>query len=243
MSTNACICISGFTSQESDQQILWENLTVDLNKFIDLYFLKWPSETFSALIKELLLFLGNSVINVCQRNFLQLITDIACYAKGDNIFLKTVNVSKICGKLLAHILCSRTVFKFQTFTLVGFSLGCHVIKHCIKEIYKLSETKPSLLNIIQNVVIVAGATHFKNKDRWAMKINKIVAGRFINCHGSNDRILKYFYKLATRKDAIGLKEIDIKSKKFENFDCSDLNLDHHEYRKFINLILKKIKLY
>ena len=40
--------------------------------------------------------------------------------------------AKLAGKLLACALALRLPFKTQTVSLVGFSLGCQVIKSCLK---------------------------------------------------------------------------------------------------------------
>jgi hypothetical protein len=126
---------------------------------------------------------------------------------------------------------------------VGFSLGSHLIKHCLLELYNLAKEDSDLENIIQNVVFVAGATNFKNKDKWNKIFDTLVSGRVINCHGDNDNILKHLFKLATTSDAIGHKKLESDSCKVENYDFSELSIDHHEYRKNLSKIIKKIKLY
>jgi hypothetical protein len=44
------------------------------------------------------------------------------------------------GKLLAYYLANEnSVLKNHTVSLVGFSLGCQVIKSCINRLYKLNQ--------------------------------------------------------------------------------------------------------
>ena len=88
--------------------------------------------------------------------------------EGINGFNLARMKAKISGKLLACALALRVPFKTQTVTLIGHSLGSQVIKSCLKtldDIYEKptghpSETIPC--DIIQNVVMLAGATHFHN---------------------------------------------------------------------------------
>jgi hypothetical protein len=251
LSTNACICISGFTSEGTDQERAWENMTVDLNKYIDFYFLNWPSESAYSFLKDILYFVGSTALSVLREDYISVITNVHSYTRTSNAFLRAKKAAKVCGKLLAHILASRAIFKFQTFNLVGFSLGAHLIKHCLKELYRLGELNDTNISnninsIIQNVVFVAGATSFKQKDKWQTIFKNLVAGRVINCHGKNDNILKFMFRLTTSNVAIGQSVLNLGNEKenykIHNFDFSDLGIDHYEYRKSLNEILKRIKL-
>ena len=114
---------------------------------------------------------------------------------------------------MAYIIASRTIFRFQTLNLIGFSLGSHLIKYCLKQLYYISQYAHSVLNIIQNVVFVAGATYFRNKEKWKNIFSKTVVGRVINCYGNNDCILKYIFKITTFKTAIGIFPVE-----FDNYN-------------------------
>jgi hypothetical protein len=244
LSTNACLCISGFTSEDCNHNRDWENLTLVLNKFIDFYFFSWPAETVTTFLRDIGLIIGRSIFNLYTSNYFDLVADIKNYTHSDNIFLKAKTVAKLCGKILALIIASRTIYNFQTITLSGFSLGTHVIKHCIKQLYLLSENDPSIRDVIQNVVLVAGATSFKNRSKWRDIFNTMVAGRVINCYGYSDSILKYLYRFVTLKNPVGLEKLMFENcYKFENSDVSDLKIGHRQYRKMLDVILKRIKLY
>ena len=54
---------------------------------------------------------------------------------------QTKKVSKFYGKLLAYIINSREIFTFQTLNLVGYSMGCNIIKYCLLELNKINEKK------------------------------------------------------------------------------------------------------
>ena len=53
-----------FYIRRRDLERAWENLTVDMNKFQDFYFFKWPAETLSKLIKDLLFFISKTTIHL-----------------------------------------------------------------------------------------------------------------------------------------------------------------------------------
>ncbi len=224
-----------------------------------MYALNWPGETKYSLIGDILCFIGKTVINVVTSSYLSIVNDVKGYANASNSFLRARQTAKTCGKFLAHLICSRKFYKLQTINLVGFSLGSQVIKSCIKEIYNLSQRDKSYRNIVQNVVFVAGATQFNNMSKWREIFDRVVAGRVINCYGKNDNILKFLFKIATLNRAIGEFPIGvgdcdgkgdgssgegfgIKSEKVEDFDFSDLAIDHHEYRKSMHKILRRINL-
>lgn len=127
------------------------------------------------------------------------------------------------------------------FNLVGFSLGTHVIKYCLKELGYSEEGK----NIINNVIFLGGATTFKNRSNWFNILNKTIKGRIINCFSKKDEILKSLYSKYAGKDPIGKDKLDINDGKsgkniVENYDFTDIELGHLEYRKSFNIILKRI---
>ena len=73
----------------------------------------------------------------------------------------------------------------------------------------------------------------------------MVGGRVINCYSKKDDILSKLYCKCVGKDHIGRKELEIKDGKtgsniIENYDFSDLELGHLDYRKHFHIILKRI---
>ena len=90
---------------------------------------------------------------------------------------QTKKVAKFYGKLLAYIIISREIFTFQTINLIGYSMGCNVIKYCLLEINKLNE-KSIYSDIINNVIFIGGCTNIK-MDKYPNIFESIV-GKIIN---------------------------------------------------------------
>ena len=104
--------------------------------------------------------------------------------------------------------------------------------------------------MINNVLLMGGATVIEESEYplWRNIINNNIAGRLINCYSDSDDILAYLFRICMGKTPIGLKKIDIKEEKGEyelvdNFNFSDINLGHLEYRKKFGIILKRINFF
>ena len=99
------IAISGFLSEGADESHGWAQLIEHTNsKNIGTFNLQWRSITKKeSKIKS-----------------------------GENLFNKAKYESKIAGKLLACALAARIPFFTQTVSFIGHSLGCQVIKSCLK---------------------------------------------------------------------------------------------------------------
>jgi hypothetical protein len=244
ISWSACICISGFLSHGSNHIHDWQYLTVELEKYVDVYYYNWPSSNKKEFVKSIFTTLGKVALGVYSFLSSNIIAKFAALqvskdSSKENLemFSAIKKIAKICGKLLARIIASNRVFPFQSITLVSFSLGTHVVKHCLKELYKIGGCN----NIIQNVLLAGGATHFKNKENWCKIIDSVVCGRLINCYSQSDYILKYLYNYVTWNTAIGLTELDWESKKVENWNFSHMEMGHRDYRSKLDEIVKIIK--
>jgi hypothetical protein len=160
--------------------------------------------------------------------------------------MKTRKNAKFYGKILAHIIASRSIFPFQTVSVVGFSLGCHVLKSFMKELHSISLSCRDLRldDILQNVIFIAGATTFSKPDKWGKYLKYLVKGKIINCFSQSDNVLKYLYSTTTDKKAIGNYEIYFGDNltNIYNLDFSNLKMDHNEYRDYHHLIARFIKL-
>ena len=153
-------------------------------------------------------------------------------------FQNSTGRAKYCGKLLAHILLSKQIFDGYQINLVGFSLGNHVIKHCLKELKKYEN-----INIkLKKVILIAGATQISNKEIWKNIIEKIVVDKFVNCYSKNDTILGGAYKKATGKqNPIGLNELIINNDNGKNLVWNyEFLFDHiyYDYGVVANSIFK-----
>lgn len=120
------------------------------------------------------------------------------------------------GKFLAEVLLSRQQ-GHRPVSLIGFSLGARVIFFCLEELasHKNSE------GIIEDVVLL-GAPVSASPERWK-KFLPIISGKIINGYCRDDWLLKFLYRTSTATLRIaGLQEINLKCKKLENYDLTDL---------------------
>ena len=222
------IFISGFGSQNDVHCVEWKKY-IEYENNSNYYFFHWPGYTFPRI------FLRALPMNLL--NFKRIIFD----TNFTKVFLDSKNKAKNSGKFLALILRSRLFFGNRQINLVGFSLGNHVIKHCLKEL----STGDDGTRLINNVTFMAGATTFRNKFGWHKIFTKTVGGRIVNCYSEVDIILKFLYKHCTYKTPIGIQSIDINDginprNIVENYDLTDLNIGHLNYRDKFNEILQRI---
>ena len=218
-SNTKTILISGYTNEESNPIDKWEDFINYFKKETMFYYFNWPSST---LLK---------VIANCWR--------------GITYFEKATLRAEICGKILAYIIYSNTIFKNFQINLVGFSLGNHVIKHCIKELYNLNHNlgninNPILLtkneNIYQinlkNIIFIAGATHLKKRYKWKNYLHETIIDKCKNCHTDNDYVLG-IYEFFMSKIPIGLEKVNIDYERknlIENYDFHKYGFGHLSYK-------------
>ena len=225
-----CICISGFLSQDSDHYKEWMNVSPYLDKYTDVYYYGWCAETTNSMLLEgvgAFLAPGLKTLKITTQKLL----GSGEFKTG---FIKAKNQARVCGKVLAHIIASESIFKFQTVSLVGFSLGSHIIKHCLRELFNLKA-----FDIIENVVLLAGATQMKNKAKWKNIIQQIVHGRIINVFSKYDEILNKLYFISVGYTATGAQENQLT----ENLDVSNKELGHLDYRLNLQYIFDLLMLY
>ena len=135
-------------------------------------------------------------------------------------------VSKFYGKLLAYIITSREIFSFQTINLVGYSMGCNVIKYCLIEMNKINK-KIKNFDIINNVIFIGGSINIK-MDKYPDIFDNI-AGKIVNVFSITDKNL-----LEYNKTAIGLKEIETPKESINkcqiiNYNLSKKNIKQDDY--------------
>jgi hypothetical protein len=146
------------------------------------------------------------------------------------IFYDAVKNAALAGEYLALLIASDREFSGKNINLIGFSLGTHVIHKCLNTLYKLNK-----MDRIKNVVLMGGATNFRNREKLKEYVSK-VKGRIINVFSKKDRILSILYKISMRKTPIGMEEID----ELINVEVS---YGHTEYRENMDLIFIKLKKY
>ena len=158
-------------------------------------------------------------------------------------FLCCYKKAECAGKILALFLLSNEEFYDCQINLVGFSLGCHVLINCLKELNEFRNNK----FMINNVLLMGGATVIEDSDKilWRNIFRENVAGRIINCFSTFDDVLSYLFKVCIMKTPIGIQKLNIKDENgeypiVEDYDFSDIRLGHLEYRKKFEIILKRI---
>ena len=227
-SSEITILISGFGAESDNHSKLWKNL-ISSNRRSMFYFYQWPGDSFIKIIIKSL------------PNKIPLINGIQIFDSSiSNVFLSAKKRAKISGKILGLILSTRKFFDNCQINLIGFSLGTHVIKNCIKELYNLKIEN----NIINNVMFIAGATHIEQM-KWNNIFNEVINGRIINCYSKNDYVLKYLFQSCVEKKPIGWDKLivgDENNIKIENYDMSDLKLGHTDYRNRFEDVLKIVDL-
>jgi hypothetical protein len=128
-------------------------------------------------------------------------------------------IAKLCGKFLAYIIISKKFFKEFQINLVGFGLGCYVIKECIRVLSKINHN--AFFVKIKNVIIIGASIIISNEQKWKKYIEETVVDKFINCYSQKDEILKKFYYIISKdknkgKNPIGLDSLEIKNEKGKN---------------------------
>jgi hypothetical protein len=256
-STHCYIFISGFLSETSDHYEEWENMALNLTSNSTCYFYNWPGDCVSNFAGETLLNLGLSVLNNFSKksNNSNKVNSINTGNYGINkydmfdpgkSFIDSSTKAALSGKILAYILASKVFFQFQTVTLVGFSLGTHVTKNCIKQMYKLHYKEHIPCNdIIKDVVLIAGATCMKDKeDKYKNIFSKMINGKFINCFSKEDQVLNILYTGCMKKKPIGNSELELNGyENLKNIDFTPFHLGHTDYRNKMDLVMSKVDLY
>ena len=256
-STHCYIFISGFLSETSDHYEEWENMALNLTSNNTCYFYNWPGDSLSNAAGETLLNFGLSVLsgfsknaknnnninNINTRNYG--INKYDMFDPGKS-FIDSSNKAALSGKILAFILASKLFLKYQTVTLIGFSLGVHVTKHCIKQMYQLHYKEHIPCNdIIKDVVLIAGATCMKGKEaKFKNILSKMINGKLINCYSKEDQILNILYTGCMSKKPVGNSELELDGyENLKNIDFTPFHLGHTDYRSKMDLVMSKVDLY
>jgi hypothetical protein len=242
---HVCIIIPGYISQGHNNHNQWENFIIDYDIYVDFYFYVWESKSGMKVVKDILRFLGGLSLTLLTRNFLKVFNAYKTYQHKNNLFARTIEISKYFGKLLAYLIASKAFFQHRVITLVGYSLGGHVLKHCLKELTLIAEYLPYVKDLIHHVVFIGAATTFDDsKGKWN-NLKKFISGRIINCYCPKDEVLLGIFNYITSKDAIGVKPMKILGleEKIENYDFGDSNIKHEAYKQHLNDIMKKIDLF
>ena len=234
------IIIDGFLNENSNPLDKWINFIKYYKKESMFYFYKWPSDSFSNIVSNIV-----NIFNIFKTG--KIFNDPCSQFKCASLR------AEISGKILAYIIYSNTIFNGFQINLVGFSLGNHVIHHCIKELYRLNHNfininNPILLQNLENncevnlknVIFCAAATTFEKEDNWGEYIRETIIDKFKNIYAKNDWALG-IYNSIMDKTAIGIKELDIKYEGkniITNYDFTKYTFGHNFYK--MGLVAEKI---
>ena len=139
---------------------------------------------------------------------------------------QTKKVSKFYGKLLAYIINSREIFTFQTLNLIGYSMGCNIIKYCLLELNKINE-KSNYSDIINNVIFIGGCINIKFDKH--PNIFDSITGKIINIFSKGDKDLIEYNKTAIGLDNLKTKKEYINKYQIINVDLTVKSIKQNDY--------------
>ena len=223
-SNTITIIVDMFSNPDKNQVDEWREFINYFDKETMFYFYQW-----SYMSKEALFQKGN------YRKMKKKQEDLIAIRK----------IAKLCGKFLAYILISKKFFREFQINLVGFGLGCYVIKECIKLMSQINHDK--FFVKIKNVILIGASMNLSKEQNWKKYIEETVVDKFINCYSQKDEILKKFYYIISKgkntgNNPIGLDSLQIKNENGKNliinYDFTENNFDQLSYD--LGAVVKKI---
>jgi hypothetical protein len=223
-SNTITIIVDMFSNPDKNQVDEWREFINYFDKETMFYFYQW-----SYMSKEALFQKGN------YRKMKKKQEDLIAIRK----------IAKLCGNFLAYILISKKFFRAFQINLVGFGLGCYVIKECIKLMSKINYEK--FFVKIKNVILIGASMNILKEQNWKKYIEETVVDKFINCYSQKDEILKKFYYIISKdkntgNNPIGLDSLQIKNENGKNlvinYDFTENNFDQLSYD--LGAVVKKI---
>jgi len=163
------------------------------------------------------------------------------------------NIAIVYGKLLAYIISSKGIFKFQTISFFGIGIGDLVIKSCLEELSTKINSVIDVTDLIQDIILVDPSTDFDLNLPQNFINMKLVAGKVINIYKNPNMRIEIPKNDSLRKSysIIGINPEKEKVNKdyfinclpdIYNFDIiNDFNITCEDYIFEINTILRKIK--
>ena len=161
-------------------------------------------------------------------------------------FLKAQKRAEICGEILANIIITKQ-FKDYQINLVGFSLGNHVINHCLQTLYEIYQTSGGAkFANLKNIILIAGATKIENSFEWRDCIKKLIGERVINIYSKKDDVIFCANFFGFLEKPIGMRPLKIidnenpKKELVENYEFQYGHLDC-DYTELVSKIFKKYR--
>jgi len=261
-SPHVILCFSGFLSENDDMRNSWRNLIASDKESV-IYAVRWGSYNVFSLLKFDLQELGVlAITSIASLTF----SSVALALKLNNAVCKVIGrfneaekQAKQVGSLMAYVIAKSDLFKGQSVSLMGFSLGVRAVISCIKELSNIYQTEKTSV-LVDNVVMLGGAAILKKKamSKWGSRFDR-VSGRIINVYATNDWALKVMglvkgslitkdYPLGTYELQLDIKDdsdeavVEYKRRRIENYDVTELVSGHLWYRSALRPILKKANL-
>jgi hypothetical protein len=196
-SRHVTISISGFLSQSDTMTQGWRQLADHLSPTSTACFaLRWESkkqEDLWAATGKLGLGIGAHVaLTYATGGAITLLRGALLGAQVSKeyhgIFDDTKRMAKFSGCLLGCMLAIGYPFYSQSVSLLGFSLGCQVIKSCLKTMHKLEAN-----DVIHNVTFMGAAIDLPDKNKseklWSQILSTTVSGLITNAYTKGDAVL------------------------------------------------------
>lgn len=149
----------------------------------------------------------------------------------DNPFNLAKNRSEKAGRILADALINKVQGE-RPITLVGYSLGAHVIYFCLKT---LAERKA--FGLVDTVVFI-GAPIPSNRKHWQV-MRSVIAGKLFNVYSESDWILAFLSRATSIQLGIaGLQAVaDIEG--VENLNLTEKLRGHLRYSGLLAQVLTR----
>ena len=153
------------------------------------YAVNWEAKNYSDFVipaaKALLLF---AIIKRGGALTRLLLAKMGFITDGNALFNSAKRVAKMTGELLGCALSIGYPFYTQSVSLIGFSLGCQVVKSALKTLHAFGAH-----NVVQNVTFMGAAVDVLDKpkieQRWVNIFASTVSGTIKNVYTKWDVIL------------------------------------------------------
>ena len=176
--------------------------------------------------------------------------------KEKSSFENINNTALIYGKLLAYIIASREIFRFQSISFVTIGDGCKVLKSCLNELSTKVYQKIDITDLIQDVILIDPTIKLDLTNEENLLCFKLVAGKIVNVFKQKEFVINVpenrISSLRVTYSIIGGVPItnDMNNKEgnmyhlpqIYNFDLiNEFKFNNENYIIEINKIFRKIK--
>ena len=143
---------------------------------------------------QIIICIGNSNNNKIF-NYILTNKNIDCRDYYIYQWYKTENIKKsaeIYGKLLAYIISSREIFKFQSISILIIGEGGSVLQYFIKEIIKIGAII-DITDLLEDIYLVDSKIDLENNSQEIEEFKKLIAGYIFNVYSDEEYNIKVPY--------------------------------------------------